>query len=47
MATSLAINEKGFTVLYEAPQPAVEYVLFYARCYVRFCTRYRVYNNGF
>ena len=30
MATPLEINDKGFTVLYEAPQPAVEYVLFYA-----------------
>ncbi len=40
MATPLAINDKGFTVLYEGPQPAVEYVMFYARCYyVRFCIR--------
>ncbi len=39
MATPPTINEKGFTVLYEAPRPAVEYVLFYSLCYVRFCTR--------
>ena len=38
MATPLAINEKGFTVLYEARQPAVEYVLVHARYYLLFCT---------
>ena len=47
MAIPPAINKNGFTVLYEAPQPAVEYVLFHTRCYVRFCTRYGVYNNDY
>ena len=42
MAIPPAINENGFTVLYEAPQPTVEYVLFYARCYVHSSTRYGV-----
>ena len=31
MANPVAVNEKGLTVLYEAPQPVVEYVLFHAR----------------
>lgn len=31
MANPVAVNEKGLTVLYEAPQPVVEYVLLNAR----------------
>ena len=46
MATPLEINDKGFTVLYEAPQPAVEYVLFHSRCKPPLLHRYGVYNNG-
>jgi hypothetical protein len=26
MASPVAVNDKGFTVLYEAPDPVVEYV---------------------